>query len=63
MCHVSATVVGYIEEFVYVQYMEGTNAISGLYKGLECVFIRWKTADEEDINLDMAKRLCVTDVK
>lgn len=43
----SATGVGDIEEFAYVQYMKVTNVVSGVGRALGCIFLQMETADEE----------------
>lgn len=42
-----------IEQFAYFQYMEVTNAISGVDKVVGCMYIRWETVNELDWTLDI----------
>lgn len=52
-----ATRVGNIQEFAYVQYMEVTDAITGADRALDCLCLRWATADEVDRTLNIEQSL------
>ena len=53
----TATGYGDIQEFAYVQYMEVTDAVSGVDRALDCVCLRWATADEVDRTLNIEQSL------
>lgn len=59
----SATGYGDIQEFAYVQYMEVTDAVSGVDRALDCVCLRWATADEVDRTLNIEQSLQGTQVQ
>lgn len=59
----SATALGDIEEYAYVQCMEETNMVHGVYKQLGCACLRFVTTDEEDISLNTSWRLLGTYVE
>ena len=59
----SATGLGDIQEFAYVQYMEVTDAITGVDRALDCVCLRWATADEVDRTLNIEQSLLCTKVQ
>ena len=59
----SATGHGDIQEFAYVQYMEVTDAVTGVDRALDCVCLRWATADEVDRTLNIQQSLRGTQVQ
>lgn len=59
----SAIGVGNVESFAYVQYMDVTDTVSGFYRAIRCVFLRWEKADDFDKISDIAKSLCYSKIK
>lgn len=51
------------QEFAYIQYMEVTDAITGVDRALDCVCLTWATTDEVDRTLNIEQSLRGTQVQ